>query len=60
MRITISLSESDGGTHVVAVHDRLPPAVNPADNEQGWRESLDRLAELVEQGRGADGRLSAG
>ncbi|WP_210480941.1 SRPBCC family protein [Naasia sp. SYSU D00948] len=48
MRITISLSDSDGGTHLVAVHDGLPPGVSPADNELGWRESLDRLAELVE------------
>ncbi len=55
MRITISLSESDGGTHLVAVHDGLPPGVDPAANEQGWRESLDRLAELVEPRREADG-----
>ncbi len=55
MRITISLSESDGGTHLVAVHDGLPPGVNPADNELGWRESLDRLAELVESRAPATG-----
>ncbi len=48
MRITISLSESDGGTHLVAVHDGLPPGLDRAANELGWRESLDRLADLVE------------
>jgi len=53
MRITISLSESDGGTHLVAVHDGLPPGLDPGLNELGWRESLDRLAALVEDGWGA-------
>jgi hypothetical protein len=32
------------------VHDGLPPGVPPADNETGWRESLARLAALVEAG----------
>lgn len=63
MQITISLSESDGGTHLVAVHDRLPPALDRAQNEQGWRESLERLAALVEPQRAPTGEgapLSAG
>jgi uncharacterized protein YndB with AHSA1/START domain len=50
MRISISLSDADGGTDLVAVHDQLPPGVAAADNETGWRESLDRLAALVENG----------
>ena len=48
MTITIHLSEADGGTQLDAVHDGLPAAVAPADNEAGWHESLARLAALVE------------
>ena len=48
MTITISLVEVDGGTEVLAVHDRLPPGLSPADNEAGWRSSLAKLAALVE------------
>jgi uncharacterized protein YndB with AHSA1/START domain len=45
---TITLSDADGGTELVAVHDGLPDGVSPADNEAGWNEALDRLAALVE------------
>jgi uncharacterized protein YndB with AHSA1/START domain len=48
MTITISLVDADGGTEIVAVHDRLPPGLSPADNEAGWRSSLAKLAALVE------------
>ena len=48
MTITISLAEADGGTEVLAVHDRLPSGLSPADNEAGWRSSLAKLAALVE------------
>jgi len=48
MTITVTLTDADGGTDLVAVHEDLPPGVAPADNETGWRESLDRLASLVE------------
>src|SRR5262245_23745948 len=44
MTITITLSDADSGTDVLAVHDNLPPGVSPADNELGWRLSLDNLA----------------
>ena len=50
MTITISLSDAEGGTELVAVHDGLPPGVPPADNELGWRLSLEKLAALVEAG----------
>jgi NADPH:quinone reductase-like Zn-dependent oxidoreductase len=30
------------------VFENLPPGVSPADNELGWRMSIDKLAELVE------------
>ncbi len=44
----ISLTDAGGGTDLVAVHDGLPPGLSPADNETGWRMSLDMLAALVE------------
>jgi uncharacterized protein YndB with AHSA1/START domain len=48
MLITISLADAPGGTELAATQDGLPEAVSPADNEVGWRESLARLAALVE------------
>jgi uncharacterized protein YndB with AHSA1/START domain len=50
MTITISLADADGGTDIVAEHDGLPRGLSPADNEVGWRMSLDKLAALVEAG----------
>jgi uncharacterized protein YndB with AHSA1/START domain len=35
MTITISLSDADGGTEVLAVHDGLPPGLPATDNEAG-------------------------
>jgi uncharacterized protein YndB with AHSA1/START domain len=48
MRITWELADADGGTDVIGTHEGLPPGVSPADNELGWRMSLDKLAALVE------------
>jgi uncharacterized protein YndB with AHSA1/START domain len=48
MTITITLADAEGGTDLTAVHEDLPESVAPEDNETGWRESLDRLATLVE------------
>lgn len=48
MTITISLADANGGTDISAVHDGLPRGVSTADNELGWRMSLDKLAALVE------------
>jgi uncharacterized protein YndB with AHSA1/START domain len=50
MTITLLLADADGGTEVLAVHDGVPSGVSPADNELGWRLSLERLAALVEAG----------
>ena len=50
MTITLTLADADGGTELLAVHDGLPPGLSPADNETGWRESLAKLAALVESG----------
>lgn len=48
MTITVTLTEAEGGTDLVAVHDGLPSGVSMADNETGWAEALARLAVLVE------------
>jgi uncharacterized protein YndB with AHSA1/START domain len=48
MTVRYSLADANGGTDVHAVHDGLPPGLSPADNETGWRMSLDKLAALVE------------
>jgi uncharacterized protein YndB with AHSA1/START domain len=52
MSITIALTDAGGGTDLIAVHDGLPPGVSPADNETGWRLSLEKLAALVEAEEG--------
>jgi len=48
MTITITLTDADGGTQLSALHEGLPPAVSPRDNETGWRMSLAKLAAYVE------------
>jgi uncharacterized protein YndB with AHSA1/START domain len=48
MTITITLADANGGTDIMAVHDKLPPGLSAADNETGWRMSLAKLAALVE------------
>jgi uncharacterized protein YndB with AHSA1/START domain len=48
MTVTFTLTEADGGTDILAVHENVPPGVAPADNETGWRMSLEKLARLVE------------
>jgi uncharacterized protein YndB with AHSA1/START domain len=51
MTSRIDLADADdGGTELTAVHEGVPDAVAPADNELGWRTALDRLAALVERG----------
>jgi uncharacterized protein YndB with AHSA1/START domain len=48
MTITTTLTDADGATEVLAMHDGLPPGVPTADNEAGWRDALAKLAALVE------------
>jgi uncharacterized protein YndB with AHSA1/START domain len=52
MTITFTLADaaSGDGTDLTGVHENLPSGVPPEDNELGWRESLDKLARLVESG----------
>ena len=56
MTITITLVDAGAGTEVIGVHEGLPPGIAVSDNELGWRQSLARLAALVEAGAGAAGR----
>lgn len=48
MTSTIVLSDSNGGTDLVAVHDGLPSGVSLVDNETGWQMALTKLAALAE------------
>lgn len=57
MTVTMALTDAEGGTELVAVHDDLPPGLSPADNEIGWRMSLGKLAKLVS---GADPAARSG
>ncbi|KAB2945298.1 MAG: SRPBCC family protein (plasmid) [Candidatus Methanoperedens sp.] len=48
MTVTITLTDADGGTDVLGVHEGLPPSLSTADNEAGLRMALAKLAVLVE------------
>ncbi|MBT2365938.1 SRPBCC domain-containing protein [Streptomyces sp. ISL-10] len=50
MTMTTTLTEADGGTEVLVVHEGIPDSVPAADNETGTRMALDNLARLVEAG----------
>jgi uncharacterized protein YndB with AHSA1/START domain len=50
MTITITLTDTRGGTDLLALHEGLPQGLSPADNETGWRMALAKLATLVEVG----------
>jgi uncharacterized protein YndB with AHSA1/START domain len=48
MTISFTLTDADGGTEIVGVHEGLPAGASAADNETGWQLSLAKLAALVE------------
>jgi uncharacterized caspase-like protein len=48
MTITITLADLDGGTHLDAIHEGLPPGASAADNEFGRRQSLAKFTAYVE------------
>ena len=50
MTLTTTLTDADGGTEVLVIHDGIPASVPPTDNETGTRMSLANLAALVEAG----------
>ncbi|MFG3604314.1 SRPBCC family protein [Micromonospora chersina] len=49
MTMTTTLTDVDGGTEVVVVHDGIPDAIPAEDNETGTRMALANLARLVER-----------
>jgi len=48
MTISYTLADAGGGTELTAIHEGVPAGVNPADNELGWKLSLNKLAAYVE------------
>jgi len=52
MTMTTTLTEAGDGTDVVIVHEGIPDAIPPADNETGTRMALANLARLVQPGQG--------
>jgi uncharacterized protein YndB with AHSA1/START domain len=48
MTMTTTLTEADGGTTVVVLHEGIPDGVLRTDNETGTRMALANLAQLVE------------
>jgi uncharacterized protein YndB with AHSA1/START domain len=48
MRITASFADADGGTEVTMLCEDIPPGIRPEDNEMGCKESLQKLAVLIE------------
>lgn len=50
MIATFTLTDAEGGTNVLAVHENLPAGLSPTANEIGWRMALEKLAAFVESG----------
>jgi hypothetical protein len=48
MRIFLNLSDAGDGTAVTMLCQDIPPGIRPEDNEQGCKESLQKLAVLLE------------
>ena len=48
MTVTIALADRAGGTEIRYVHDGVPDAVPPVQNEHGTRMSLAKLAAIAE------------
>lgn len=49
MRVTTSLVSAEGGTEVTIACEDIPPGISLQDNELGTRQSLEKLAALMEQ-----------
>jgi hypothetical protein len=59
MTVTTALRDVEDGTEVSLLFENLPASIRPEDNEEGTRQALVRLAELVEVRANIDRRLGA-
>jgi uncharacterized protein YndB with AHSA1/START domain len=59
MTMIVTLAEGDGGTNVTIVFENIPAGIRPEDNDEGTRQSLEKLARLVEGQPGQDSRPSS-
>ena len=50
MKMTTRLADVEGGTEVTMLCQDLPAGIRPEDNETGTRQSLHKLAALLEKG----------
>jgi uncharacterized protein YndB with AHSA1/START domain len=50
MKMTTRLADAEDGTDVMILCENLPAGVRPEDNETGTRQSLQKLAALLETG----------
>ena len=50
MKMTTLLADADGGTEVTILCHDLSRVIRPEDNEEGTRQSLRKLAALLEKG----------
>jgi uncharacterized protein YndB with AHSA1/START domain len=48
MKVTITLRKVEGGTELTVVQENLPPGPATEGAPEGWKQSLDNLARLVE------------
>ena len=48
MRMTVSLADANGGTEVTILCEDIPKGIQPEENELDCRESLQKLAVLLE------------
>jgi hypothetical protein len=58
MTMTTTLAAVPGGTEVTILYENLPDSIRPEDNEEGSRQAMARLAELVEVRANVDRRLA--
>jgi uncharacterized protein YndB with AHSA1/START domain len=48
MTITTTFRDAADGTEITMAFENIPPGVRPADNDEGTRQSLNKLAALLE------------
>ena len=48
MRMIVSFADADGGTEITVLCEGIPEGIRPEDNEMGCKESLQKLAALIE------------